>query len=116
MLNEGMSPPVITVVVALVALNVVMCLFVVANPEAAATVFAGRGNWFTLALYSSVLAFGRYDTERDLAAGIPFSVLVVNCRRRAIRRLQLLLVGVVIVALVSVINGHMPRFTAHTSS
>lgn len=112
-LNEGMAPSVIAVVVGLIALNVGVCLFVFASPEAAASVFAGRGNWLTLMLYRSALAFGRYDWEKDLDPGTPFPALVRNCRRRAIGRLWLFVVGAVILVLVSAMSGHLPQFTPH---
>lgn len=103
------------VVVGLLTLNIGICLFVIASPEAAASVFAGRGNWLTLAMYRSALAFGRWDNENDLAPGKPFPALVRSCRRRAITRIWLFVAGVVILVLLSTLNGHLPRFTPHTS-
>ena len=100
-----MAVYVVAVGASLIVLNVVMCLAIVANPEAAASVFAGPANLPTVLLYRSVLAFGRYDSEADLNPGTPFAVLVQNCRRRAMRRLQLLLVGVVILVVVSASKG-----------
>ncbi len=109
--------PLIAVFVALVALSVVTCAFIAANPETAASVIAGRsGNWLTLLLFRSVLYFSTTDVEPDLAPGTPFPDLVRNCRRRAIGRLQLFIVAVVILVLVSVMNGHVPRITLRMGS
>jgi hypothetical protein len=108
-----MSPWLIALVVGLITLNVVMCLQVIVNPEAAASVFDGQRNRLTEMLYCSALAFGRYDCESDLASGTPFPALVRNCRRRAIGRLRLLFAGLVVLVFVSIITGHVPAFTSH---
>jgi hypothetical protein len=112
-LNDSMSPWLIALVVGLITLNVVMCLQVIVNPEAAASAFDGQGNRLTEMLYCSALAFGRYDCEPDLASGTPFPALVRNCRRRAIGRLQLFFAGLVVLVFVSIITGHVPAFTSH---
>lgn len=112
-LNYSMPALLIVLAVGLVILNVAMCLHIVSNPEGAAAVFDGRSNWLTLMLYRSVLCFSRWDFERDLAPGTPFPALVRNCRRRAVGRLQLFAAGAVMFVLVTVITGHLPRFTTH---
>lgn len=114
-LNGGMAPSVIAIVVGFFALNIGTCLFVMASPETAASVFARPHNFFILTLYRSALAFGRWDWEYDLDPGTPFPALVRNCRRRAMGRLWLFVVGVVVLVLVSAMSGHLPVFTPHTS-
>ena len=113
-LNDSMSPWVIALAVGLITLNVVICRYVIANPEAAASVFDGRGNRVMEMVYRSVLALGRYDGECDLARGTPFPALVRNCRRRAIGRLQLFLAGLVVFVLVVIVTGYVPAFTSPT--
>ena len=58
-LNYSMPALLIALAVALVTLNVAMCVLILSNPEGAAAVFAGQGNVFTLMLYRSVLCFSR---------------------------------------------------------
>ncbi|HKU67602.1 MAG TPA: hypothetical protein VJP85_07500 [Candidatus Baltobacteraceae bacterium] len=103
-----MWPLVLAVGVGLIVLNVVVCVAVVVNPEDAASVLAKRSNWLALGLYYSVLSFSYMDPQRDLASSTPFPALVQNCRRRALRRLQLFFAGAVIIVLVSISNGHAP--------
>ena len=91
----------------LVVLNIAICVSVVAKPEDAASVFAERNNALTLAMYYSVLSMSRMDGQCDLAPGTPFPTLVRNCRRRAVRRLQLFFAGAMIMVLM-IATGHMP--------
>lgn len=93
----------------LVVLNIAVCVSVLARPEDAASVFAERNNPLTLALYYSVLSMSRMDGQRDLAAGTPFPALVRNCRRRAVRRLQLFCAGAMVMA-VLIMTGHAPAW------
>lgn len=88
-------------------LNIVICVSVVANPEDAASVFAERKNLPMLAIYYTALTLSRFDSLQGLAAGTPFPTLVRNCRNRAMRRLQLFLLGVVVMAIL-IVTGHTP--------
>jgi len=99
----------VAIFVGLVVLNIAICVSVVAKPEDAASVIAERKNPLTLALYYSVLSMSRMDPQSDLAPSTPFPALVRNCRRRAVRRLQLFFGGAVVLALF-IVTGHTPMW------
>lgn len=78
--------------------HVIMCLYVLSNADAVASEIAKPSRSFLAWIYLGILSVFRNDPELDLVqSGLPYDAVVANCRRRALMRLGISLLGVIIV-------------------
>jgi hypothetical protein len=105
----GSVAPLLAIIAGILVFHAVVCLYVLANPQAAASALAQPNRTIFAWILLSSLRVGRADAEMDLVqTSLPYDAIVANCKRRAALSLMGSGAAIVVFAFVFLSRGFAP--------
>jgi hypothetical protein len=102
----GSIAPLLALVAVLLIFHAAICLYVIANPQAAASVIAQPNRTLFAWILLSGLRISRSDPEMDLVqTTLPYDAIVANCKRRAVLSLMGSGAAIVVFAVIFLSRG-----------